>query len=94
MASVAGCGVSWVEWVRSAVDRSTTKLIKNTGDLVCSVAVSGRADLADAQWAILEPLLPVGKRPGRPPLWSRRQLVDGIGWRVRVGSPWRDVPPG
>ena len=22
----------------------------------------------------------------------RRQLVDGIRWRVRTGSPWRDVP--
>ncbi|MFE3784663.1 IS5 family transposase [Amycolatopsis sp. NPDC059090] len=40
-----------------------------------------------------EPLLPVGKKPGRPPLWSKRQLLDGIRWRVRVGSPWRDVPP-
>ncbi|WP_410587605.1 IS5 family transposase [Amycolatopsis sp. lyj-23] len=49
--------------------------------------------MTDAQWAILEPLLPVGKKPGRPPLWSRRQLLDGIRWRVRVGSPWRDVPP-
>ncbi|WIY07512.1 transposase [Amycolatopsis mongoliensis] len=58
-----------------------------------SLAATGRADLTDAQWAILEPLLPVGKKPGRPPLWSKRQLLDGIRWRVRVGSPWRDVPP-
>lgn len=58
-----------------------------------SLAATGRADLTDAQWAILEPLLPVGKKPGRPPLWTKRQLVDGIRWRVRVGSPWRDVPP-
>ncbi|MFF5117345.1 transposase [Dactylosporangium aurantiacum] len=29
---------------------------------------------------------------GRPPKWSRRQLIDGIRWRVRVGAPWRDVP--
>jgi transposase len=60
---------------------------------VPSLAATGRADLTDAQWAILEPLLPVGKKPGRPPLWSKRQLLDGIRWRVRVGSPWRDVPP-
>jgi transposase len=54
--------------------------------------VTGRFDLTDAQWAVLEPLLPVGKKPGRPPKWSKRQLIDGIRWRVRVGSPWRDVP--
>ncbi|MBO3753244.1 IS5 family transposase [Streptosporangiaceae bacterium NEAU-GS5] len=51
-----------------------------------------RFDLSDAQWARLEPLLPVPKRPGRPSRWSRRQLIDGIRWRVRVGAPWRDVP--
>ncbi|WP_344458445.1 IS5 family transposase, partial [Actinomadura kijaniata] len=32
------------------------------------------------------------KGPGRPPQWTKRQLIDGIGWRVRVGAPWRDVP--
>lgn len=61
--------------------------------LVASVMVAGRADLTDAQWTVLEPLLPVGKKPGRPPKWTRRQLIDGIRWRVRAGAPWRDVPP-
>ncbi|WP_438819689.1 IS5 family transposase [Micromonospora globispora] len=51
-----------------------------------------RHDLTDAQWAALEPLLPVGRRPGRPPTWTKRQLIDGIRWRTRVGAPWRDVP--
>jgi transposase len=79
--------------MRSPVDRSSTKKIENTGDLVASVMVAGRADLTDAQWTVLEPLLPVGKKPGRPPKWTRRQLIDGIRWRVRAGAPWRDVPP-
>ncbi|KAF0835666.1 transposase [Nocardia caishijiensis] len=65
----------------------------NTGDLVASVAVAGRADLTDAQWARLEPLLPRAKKAGRPSKWTKRQLIDGIRWRTRVGSPWRDVPP-
>ncbi|MFD3941013.1 transposase, partial [Streptomyces sp. NPDC058611] len=51
-----------------------------------------RGDLTDAQWARLEPLLPVGGKPGRPRLWTRRQLIDGIRWRTRAGTPWRDVP--
>ncbi|MFF4776363.1 IS5 family transposase [Microtetraspora fusca] len=51
-----------------------------------------RFDLTDAQWAVLEPLLPTPKRSGRPSLFSKRQLIDGIRWRVRVGAPWRDVP--
>ena len=57
-----------------------------------TVPVSGRADLTDRQWARLEPLLPVGKKPGRPRTWTRRQLIDGIRWRIRAGTPWRDVP--
>ncbi|MGK8557261.1 IS5 family transposase [Nocardia gipuzkoensis] len=60
---------------------------------MASVAVAGRADLTDAQWARLEPLLPRNKKAGRPPQWTKRQLIDGIRWRTRVGCPWRDVPP-
>jgi hypothetical protein len=39
-----------------------------------------------------EPLLPQGKKPGRPPRGSRRRLIDGIRWRIRAGARWRDVP--
>jgi transposase len=61
---------------------------------VTTIAVTGRFDLTDAQWALLEPLLPTPKpaKPGRPPKWTKRQLIDGIRWRTRVGAPWRDVP--
>jgi transposase len=50
-----------------------------------------RGDLTDEQWARLEPLLPKGKKSGRPPIWPRRQLINGIRWRTRAGTPWRDV---
>ena len=52
----------------------------------------GRGDLTNEQWARLEPLLPKGKKSGRPPTWSKRQLINGIRWRTRTGAPWRDVP--
>ncbi|MBO2455948.1 IS5 family transposase [Actinomadura barringtoniae] len=64
----------------------------NTGDLVATLAVTRRFDLTEEQWARLEPLLPVPRRQGRPSVWTKRQLIDGIRWRVRVGAPWRDVP--
>ena len=63
-----------------------------SGDLVDTIAVTRRFDLSDAQWARLEPLLPKPMKPGRPSAFSKRQLIDGIRWRVRVGAPWRDVP--
>ncbi|MGI5430835.1 IS5 family transposase [Streptomyces sp. CA-179760] len=52
----------------------------------------GRGDLTNGQWAGLELLLPLGPQAGRPQVWTRRQLIDGIRWRTRTGAPWRDVP--
>ncbi|MGW3608017.1 IS5 family transposase [Micromonospora sp. NPDC005161] len=51
-----------------------------------------RHDLTDAQWQRLAPLLPAVSGNGRPPKWEKRQLIDGIRWRIRIGAPWRDVP--
>ncbi|MCX5384717.1 IS5 family transposase [Streptomyces sp. NBC_00083] len=51
-----------------------------------------REGLTDTQWTRLEPLLPKAKKPGRPPIWTRRQLIDGMRFRTRTGIPWRDVP--
>ncbi|MEV4937453.1 IS5 family transposase [Streptomyces zaomyceticus] len=52
----------------------------------------GRGDLTDEQRAVLEPLLPKESKAGRPPVWPRRQLINGIRFRVRTGVPWRDIP--
>jgi transposase len=60
----------------------------------------GRGDLTNEQWARLEPLLPTGQKSGRPPTWSKRQLINGIRWRTRTGAvagraprsgPWQTV---
>ena len=57
-----------------------------------TLPAGGRHDLTDEQWAILAPLLPVVRKPGRPRRWTLRQLIDGIRFRTRTGCPWRDVP--
>jgi transposase len=59
---------------------------------VASVAAARRHDLSDAQWAVCAAALPAGSGRGRPPRWTKRQILDGIRWRVRTGAPWRDVP--
>jgi transposase len=59
---------------------------------VGTVPAGARHDLTDAQWQLLEPLLPAVSGRGRPRKWTRRQLIDGIRWRIRAGTPWRDVP--
>ncbi|MFE7092970.1 hypothetical protein [Streptomyces erythrochromogenes] len=40
----------------------------------------------------MEPLQPQSIKPGRPPEWTRRQLIDCIRFRTRTGVPRRDVP--
>jgi transposase len=54
--------------------------------------VHNRHDLTDQEWALLEPLLP-DRTPRRARPWKdHRRVVDGVLWRTRTGSPWRDLP--
>ena len=57
-----------------------------------TISAVSRHDLSDAQWALLEPLLPTASPRGRPRRYPLRTLVDGVRHRTRVGCPWRDVP--
>jgi transposase len=54
--------------------------------------VIDRHDLTDEEWARLEPLLP-DRSPRRGGRWAdHRVVINGVLWRVRTGSPWRDLP--
>jgi transposase len=48
--------------------------------------------LTDAQWEIVEPMLPLIKEPGRIPKHPRRAIVDAILYVVRSGCSWRQLP--
>lgn len=54
-------------------------------------------DLTDAEWAILEGLVPAPLAGGRPAKWSRREIVNGIVYVLRTGCQWHllphDMPP-
>lgn len=50
------------------------------------------SDLSDAEWTLLEPLVPAVKPGGRPARWSRREIVNGILYVVRGGNQWRALP--
>jgi len=49
-----------------------------------------RGDLTDAQWEWMRRYVPVSPL-GRLPRNLRKQ-IDGVNWRFRTGSPWRDLP--
>jgi putative transposase len=50
------------------------------------------SDLTDAEWAVLEPLLPRPSSVGRPPRWPMREIADAIFYVLRGGIPWRMLP--
>jgi transposase len=54
-------------------------------------------DLTDAEWGVIEPLLPARPRRGRPPKWTMREVLDAIFNVLRGGIAWNllpnDLPP-
>ena len=50
-----------------------------------------RNRLTDEQWELIADVFPPPALTGRPPV-ERREVVDGILWILRTGSPWRDLP--
>ena len=46
------------------------------------------SDLTDAEWAVLEPLIKLG----RPPRYEKRAVLNAIFYVVRSGCSWRMLP--
>ena len=51
-----------------------------------------RTDLTDAQWAILQPLIPPAKPGGRPREVDRREVLNTLLSLNRTGCPWEMLP--
>ena len=55
------------------------------------------SDLTDAQWKLIEPLLPPEPGGGRPRKTRMRDVLDAIFYVLRTGCQWRylpgDLPP-
>jgi putative transposase len=49
-------------------------------------------DFTDAEWAILEPLVPPVKPGGRPRQVDMREVFNAIFYLLRGGIPWRMLP--
>ena len=54
-------------------------------------------DLTDAEWTILEPLIPKAKPGGRPRSVDIREIINAVFYVLRGGIAWRmlphDLPP-
>ena len=49
-------------------------------------------DLTDAEWRVLEPLIPPAKPGGRPRRVEMREVVNAVRYVLRAGCAWRLMP--
>jgi len=49
-----------------------------------------RFDLTDFEWRVIQPLLP--DKPRGNPRVDDPRVLNGIFFRLRSGTPWRDLP--
>jgi putative transposase len=51
-----------------------------------------KSDLSDAQWGVIEPLLPPAKPGGRPREVDLREVVNTLFYQARTGVQWDYLP--
>ncbi len=55
-------------------------------------ACSYASNLTDAEWALIEPLIPRTHPAGRRQIYPLRRIVDTIFYLLRTGAQWRLLP--
>lgn len=72
------------------MERTRVRL-PSRGVIVDAGVVGRSGELSDTQWERLESLM--RRVSGRSRPWrDHRQVVEGIIFRYRTGTPWRDMP--
>ena len=49
-------------------------------------------DLTDAQWKLIERMVPAPQPGGRPVQYPRREILNAILYQTRNGCTWRSLP--
>ncbi|MFD1792409.1 transposase [Ochrobactrum teleogrylli] len=76
-------------WLASSCLPRHARLRRDGGDPV------SRGELSESEWRVLKDLLPIEavNRGRARRLEQNRAIINDILWRLRCGTPWRDVPP-
>lgn len=69
--------MTWTETARRQYDRRTSRYA---------------SDLTDAEWLIIEPLMPASKHLGRPRKTNLREVVNALLYIASSGGTWRLLP--
>ena len=51
-----------------------------------------RHEISDTDWARIKDMLPPENTGEGRPSKPNRQMLNGVLWRSKTGSPWRDIP--
>ena len=58
---------------------------------------SSSTDVTDTEWELVRPYVPEAKAGGRPEVYPKREILNGIFYLLRTGCAWRllphDLPP-
>ena len=59
--------------------------------------LSYATDVTDTEWELVRPYVPKAKPSGRPEVYPKREILNGIFYLLRTGCAWRllphDLPP-
>ncbi len=58
----------------------------------CRAGLRYASDLTDEEWHLIEPLMPVRNRLGRPRSRSLRMIMNAILYMLSTGCQWRQIP--
>lgn len=50
------------------------------------------SDLTNAEWALIEPMIPPSRRGGRKRTVNVREVINGLIYVLETGCPWRHLP--
>jgi transposase len=50
------------------------------------------SDLTDAEWVLIEPMIPPAQRGGRPRATDMREVMNAVRYVLRTGCQWRQLP--
>ncbi len=69
--------MAWTEFIRPRYERSGGRYA---------------SDVSDAEWALIEPLMPAPRKVGRPRTTDLRDVFDAILYVATTGCQWRMLP--
>ena len=92
--------LAWSRWrrahqavaARCHAARHALRSVTSPSARAAPLPAPAEAELTDAEWRLVQPLLPPQQPPTGRPRHDHRTVLAGILWVVRSGASWRAMP--